>query len=153
MKDNITLLPLTPQAAIFSFLETDCQSYLIQSQLLLISKLYIYKSRKSKFLSRTCLLKEISKIKNKEKNSICKRKKTNMTYKRKWELLYKTFILRVRDAYLLSYVIFYAFRLNVILRVTLFVLCLWFDTDFVSCNIPLSNLLIPYFLIPTWLRC
>ena len=64
LKDNITLLPLTPQVAIFGFLEADCQTYLIQNHIILISKLYIYKSRKNKFLSSTCLLKEISKIKN-----------------------------------------------------------------------------------------
>ena len=67
LKDDITLLPLTPQAAIFGFLEADCQSYLIQNHILLLSKLYIYKSRKRKFLSSTCLLKEISKIKNIQK--------------------------------------------------------------------------------------
>ena len=39
LKDNITLLPLTPQAAIFGFLEADYQSYLIQNHILLISKL------------------------------------------------------------------------------------------------------------------
>ena len=64
LKDDVTLLPLTPQAAICSFPEADCQSYLIQNHILLISKLYIYKSRKNKFLRSTCLLKEISKIKN-----------------------------------------------------------------------------------------
>ena len=29
LKDNITLFPLTPHAAIFGFLEADCQCYLI----------------------------------------------------------------------------------------------------------------------------
>ena len=42
---------------------------LIQNGILLISKLYIYKSRKNKFLGSTCLLKEISKIKNIEKKN------------------------------------------------------------------------------------
>ena len=63
LKDDITLL-LTPHAAIFGFFEVDCQSYLIQNHILLILKLYVYKSRRNKFLSSTCLLKEISKIKN-----------------------------------------------------------------------------------------
>ena len=48
LKDNITILQLTSQAAIFSLLEADCQSYLIQNHILLISKLYICKSRKNK---------------------------------------------------------------------------------------------------------
>ena len=83
LKDNSTLLPLTPQdAAIFGFFEANCQSYLIQNHILLILKQYIYKSRKNKFLSSTCLLKEISKIKNMEKSCIRKWKK-NIAYKRK----------------------------------------------------------------------
>ena len=44
LKDSVTLLPLTPQAAIFSFPLADCQSYLIQNHILLISKLCIYTS-------------------------------------------------------------------------------------------------------------
>ena len=75
LKDNIKLLSLIPQAATFGFLEAGCQSYLIRNHILLISKLYIYKSTKSKFLGSTCLLKEIGKIKNREINSLCKRKK------------------------------------------------------------------------------
>ena len=84
LKDNITLYSLTTQAAIFCFLEADCQYYLIKNHILLISKLYIYKSRKNKVLSSTCLLKEVSKIKNIEKkvaSFFCKQKK--FAYKRK----------------------------------------------------------------------
>ena len=58
LKDNITLLTLTPSAAIFGFFEVNCQSYLVKNYIALISKLYIYKSRKNKFLSTPCLLKE-----------------------------------------------------------------------------------------------
>ena len=78
LKHNITLLPLTPQAAIFGLLEADCQSYLLQSHILLILKLYIYKSRESKFFISTCLLTKISKVKNKEKNvaSVNKKQET-----------------------------------------------------------------------------
>ena len=43
LKDGLAFLPLTPQTAIFVFPEADCQSYLIQNHILLISKLYIYK--------------------------------------------------------------------------------------------------------------
>ena len=62
LKDNN--LSLTLQAAIFSLLKADWQSYLIQNYIFLISKLYIYKSRKNIFLSSTGLLEEISRIKN-----------------------------------------------------------------------------------------
>ena len=67
LKDDWTLLPLLPQAAIFGVLEFDCQSHLMQNHIFLISKLYMYNSRNNTFLSSTCLLKEISKIKNRKK--------------------------------------------------------------------------------------
>ena len=47
-------------------------------------KLYIYKYRKNKFLSTTCLLKEISKIKNIEKKTASPNEKENTAYTRKW---------------------------------------------------------------------
>ena len=65
LKENITL-SLTPQAAIFGFLEADCQCHFIQNHIFLNSKLYTCKSRKRKFLGSTSSLKEISKIKNME---------------------------------------------------------------------------------------
>ena len=49
LKDNITVLPLTPQATIFGFLEADFQSYIIQNHILLTFKLYIHKSQKINF--------------------------------------------------------------------------------------------------------
>ena len=67
LKDDWTLLPLLPQATIFGVLEFDCQSHLMQNHIFLISKLYICNSRNNTFLSSTCLLKEISKIKNRKK--------------------------------------------------------------------------------------
>ena len=84
LKDDLTLLPLIPQAVNFGFLEADCQSYLIQNHILLISKLYIYRFRKNNFLSITCLLKEISKIKNTEKKVESVSKKKDIACKRKW---------------------------------------------------------------------
>ena len=63
LKDNIAFLSLTAQATtIFGIFAADWRSYLIQNRILLLSKLYIYKSRK-KFVGSNCLLKEISKIK------------------------------------------------------------------------------------------
>ena len=82
LKDDLILLPRTPQTAIFGFLEADCQSYLIQNHIPLILKVYIHKSRKTKFLSSTCLLKEIRKIKNREKSCICKGKQRHCIYEK-----------------------------------------------------------------------
>ena len=84
LKDDLTLLPLLPQAAIFGVLEVDCQSYLMQNHILLISELYMYNSRNNTFLGTTCLLKEISKIKNVEKKVASVNQKKNIAYKRKW---------------------------------------------------------------------
>ena len=67
----------------FPWSQVKCQSYLIQKDIFLISKLYIYKSRKNKFLSSTCLLKEISGIKNTEKNVASPNEKKSIEYKRK----------------------------------------------------------------------
>ena len=94
MKDDITLLSVTPQAAIFDFLEDNCQSYLIQNHILLISKLYIYKSRKNKFLSSTCLLKEISKIKNIEKKIASVNEKKTLHIKETGEKLEVNYLKR-----------------------------------------------------------
>ena len=66
LKDDLTLPPLTPQVDIFGFLESDCQSYLIQN----------------KFLSSTLVLKDINKIENREKVTSVNQKK-NIAYKRK----------------------------------------------------------------------
>ena len=67
LKDNITLLPLTPQSAIFGFLKADCHCYLIQNNTSYFETVHIKVQKKSKFLSSTCLLKEISKVENTEK--------------------------------------------------------------------------------------
>ena len=82
LKDDLTVFPLTQQAAIFDFLEANCQSYLIENHILHIPKLYIYKSRKNNFLSSNCLLKEISKIKNIEKKVASVNEKENIAYKK-----------------------------------------------------------------------
>ena len=59
LKNNITVLLLTPQATIFSFLEADIQYFLIENYILVILELYIFKSRKGNFLTSTWLSKEI----------------------------------------------------------------------------------------------
>ena len=57
--------------------------FIIQNHILLISKLYTYKSRKNNFLINTCLLKDISKIKNIDEKVHLR----NIAYKRKWEII------------------------------------------------------------------
>ena len=48
--NDFTLFDLTPQTAFLGFLNVDSKPLLIQSHLLLISKMYIYNSRRSESL-------------------------------------------------------------------------------------------------------
>ena len=54
-KDTINLPSLTPQSAIFGFLQTDQELFLILNYLLLLFKYYLYVSRCSKTISFTAL--------------------------------------------------------------------------------------------------
>ena len=55
LKDTINLPSLTPQSAIFGFLQTDQELFLILNYLLLLFKYYLYVSRSSKTISFTAL--------------------------------------------------------------------------------------------------
>ena len=84
-ENKFTLFDLTPQAAFLGFLgflNVGPELLLIKNHLLLISKIYIYNSRKSESLKIKSLLREITKVKNIEeklslnnekKHAICKR--------------------------------------------------------------------------------
>ena len=58
-KINLHIPPLSPQSAIFGFLEVDDKIFLILNNLLLLFKYYVYVSRRSKVLSFEALLKSI----------------------------------------------------------------------------------------------
>ena len=61
-KINLHIPPLSPQSAIFGFLEADDKVFLILNHLLLLFKYYVYVSRSSKVLSFEALLKSIMKV-------------------------------------------------------------------------------------------
>ena len=61
-KTNLHIPPLSPQSAIFGFLEADDKVFLILNHLLLLFKYYVYVSRSSKVLSFEALLKSIMKV-------------------------------------------------------------------------------------------
>ena len=92
------------QAVIFSFLEAKYQSYLIQNEIFLISKLHIYKSRKNKFLNSTYLLKEIRKIKNAEKKVASASEKKTLNIKESREKLKKKSLKEVINLKRLAFV-------------------------------------------------
>ena len=60
-KDTINLPSLTPQSAIFGFLQTDQELFLILNYLLLLFKYYLYVSRCSKTISFAALKTNIKK--------------------------------------------------------------------------------------------
>ena len=67
-KINLHIPPLSPQSAIFGFLEADDKVFLILKHLLLLFKYYVYVSRSSKVLSFEALLKSIMKVCKLEKS-------------------------------------------------------------------------------------
>ena len=67
-KDTINLPSLTPQSAIFGFLETNQELFLILNYLLLLFKYYLYVSRCSKTISFAALKTNIKKTYILEKN-------------------------------------------------------------------------------------
>ena len=66
-KTSIDIPLLSPQSAIFGFLEVEEKCFLILNHFLLLFKYHVYKSRESKHLSFQVFLKMIQKIKNLEK--------------------------------------------------------------------------------------
>ena len=71
-----------------------------QNHAILISKVYIWKSRKNKFQSNTCLLKEISKIKNIEKKVSSVNEKKTLHIKESGKKLKTNYLKEVTTRYL-----------------------------------------------------
>ena len=83
-KDTINLPSLTPQSAIFGFLQTDQELFLIVNYLLLLFKYYLYVSRCSKTISFTALKINIKKEYILEKNLSKYDEKKKRTFLKKW---------------------------------------------------------------------
>ena len=74
---DLHFLDLTPQAALFGFINELCKNLnMLQSYILLIFKLYIYQSREREVLNLNSLIKNFSKVKKLERKfaSVCKKK-------------------------------------------------------------------------------
>ena len=84
MQDCLQLPDLTPQAAIFGFLNTEEEFSLLQNHILLLFKLYIYNSRPSGILILNSLLAEIVKIMNIEKHLASSNQNKIIKYNKKW---------------------------------------------------------------------
>ena len=77
---------LTPQAALFGFInEADNNLNVLQNQILLIFKLYVYQSRERGILNLNNLIKNAAKVKKLERKiaSVCKRK--TIQFNNKWK--------------------------------------------------------------------
>ena len=87
---DLNLPLLTPQTAIFGFLvETDKCIFKITNHLLLIFKMYIYKSREKGSVDISSLINEIRKIETLEKNTATNDTKKLVIYNKKWEKTHK----------------------------------------------------------------
>ena len=82
----LQLPDLTPQSAMFGFLDINTNVYLISNHLLLIFKFYVYKARSIKEVNFNILKRKIKKFKKQKKIS-----KNNANkyakYKKKWQIL------------------------------------------------------------------
>ena len=92
-QNNLILPTLTPQTAIFGFLDyTNNDSIFennkcLSNHILLIFKLYVYKSREKKLLNINNLIAEIQKIKRIEKEIALPNSKKTIAFKRKWYII------------------------------------------------------------------
>ena len=81
---GMTLYDLTPQAAFFGFTEKDLDDAILQNHLLLVFKIYLYKSRSYGFVCLKSLLLEIKKINHLEKKIAEANAKKHKSYLLKW---------------------------------------------------------------------
>ena len=92
-QNNLILPTLTPQTAIFGFLDyTNNDSIFENNQglsndILLICKLYVYKSREKKLLNINNLMAEIQKIKRIENEIALPNSRTTIAFTRKWHII------------------------------------------------------------------
>ena len=86
LMNDISLLILTPQTAIFGFINgIESNVYKIKNHILLIFKLHVYKSRERGTLELSRLINEKKKVKLLEKNSVQNYVKKLEQYNVKWE--------------------------------------------------------------------
>ena len=91
LTNAISLPILTPQTAIFGFINRIENSvYKITNHILLIFKLYVYKSRETGTLELSRLINEIKKVKLLEKKLAQNHERKLEQYNIKWEKTHRT---------------------------------------------------------------
>ena len=85
LSDSLTVPSLTPQSAIFGFIDIENQNYIIINHLHLIFKYNIYKSRTYKSLNFLYLKSDIKKVINTEETISLKDQRKKERFFKKWE--------------------------------------------------------------------
>ena len=78
-ENDFSLFDLTMQAAFVGFLNADLKLIFIQNHLLLLSKIYIYNTRRSESLILKSLIREVMKVKTIKRKISIKSKKKKIT--------------------------------------------------------------------------
>ena len=86
--DKSLKLPfLSPHTAFLGFTNTYCDSSLLKNHILLLFKIYVYNSRKHEKISLKTLIRNLTKVKNIEKEIAGNNGKKIMLYNKKWKKL------------------------------------------------------------------
>ena len=84
---SLNLPLLSPQTVFLGFTNTYCNSSLLKNHILLLFKIYVYNSRKHEKISLKNLIKNLTKVKNIEKEIAGNNEKKIMLYNKKWKKL------------------------------------------------------------------
>ena len=85
--NDIKLIALCPQIAILGYTNTDDRCFITQNLILLIFKIYVYKSRRSGGLRFSAFLHKLVKIKNLEKGTALRNRRKLDVYEKKWSFI------------------------------------------------------------------
>ena len=82
---SLNLSFLSPQTAFLGFTDIYCNDILLKNDILLLFKIYVYISRKHEKISLKNLIRNVTKVKNIEKEIAGNNEKKVMLYNKKWE--------------------------------------------------------------------
>ena len=78
---------MSQKIATFGFVEGNDKSFLIQNMILMVFKLYVYKSRVSGTLNFNTFLHQLAKVKNVEKGAAFNNKQKHDMFLKKWSII------------------------------------------------------------------
>ena len=89
LNGHLNFLHVTPQSAIFNFLDISNKDYLIVNHLLLLFKYYIYNARDRKHLVFEALMKNVKNICDIEKTLVDQDPHKKSKFLHKWQFVHK----------------------------------------------------------------